>query len=48
MNTLKAGHILCWIIFDPNGEMVMRCASRKEARELCAGDGKIAKVVVAA
>lgn len=35
---MKTGDIVCWLIVDPEtGELVMRCTSRDEARELARG-----------
>lgn len=39
------GKVIAWVIYDEKtGEIVMQCASRKEARELCGKDGKIGVV----
>lgn len=40
------GKVIAWVIYDyKTGEIIMQCWSRREARELCGKDGKIAKVV---
>jgi hypothetical protein len=42
---MSEGKVICWVIYDgKTGEIVMQCASRKEARELAGRDGKIGVV----
>jgi hypothetical protein len=43
---MKTHDVIGWLIVDQNGEWIMRCATRKEARELCRGDGRVCKIVV--
>lgn len=45
---MKRGDVLAWVVIDPtSGELVMRCASRSEARRIAAESGaRYGRVVV--
>jgi hypothetical protein len=46
---MNRGDVIAWIVIDPDtGELILRCASRSEARRIAAESGaRYARVVVA-